>query len=65
MPHPTAPTLTEHTARLLTGTGISAADAAAVATGAVAAPAGGQAVAAALRDGWDAANPSTPTRADQ
>lgn len=63
MPQPTITTLTEHTARLLIGTGISPADAVAVASGAAAASPNGQAVAAALRDGWRAA--ATPGRADQ
>ena len=62
MPQPTI-TLTEHTARLLIGTGISPTDAVAVASGAAAASPSGQAVAAALRDGWHSAE--NPGRADQ
>lgn len=64
MPQPTTTTLTEHAARLLTGTGISPADAAAVAAGAATASPNGQAVAAALRDGWRAAETAHP-QADQ
>lgn len=52
------PTLSEHTARLLTGTHLSAPDALAVASGRQPAPGP---VAAALRDGWDAATPADPT----
>jgi hypothetical protein len=54
-------TLTEHAARLLIGTGISPTDAVAVASGAAAASPNGQAVAAALRDGWQAADTHTWT----
>lgn len=63
MPQPTITTLTEHTACLLIGTGISPANAVAVASGAAAASPNGQAVAAALRDGWRAAE--NTGRADQ
>lgn len=52
------PALAEHAARLLVGTDLTAAAAPDVAAGRV--PASG-AVAAALRDGWDAAQPAPAT----
>ena len=47
------PTLTEHAARLLTGTNVTVDTAVAIASGQQPAPGP---VAAALRDGWDAAD---------